>query len=88
MRGTEVHHRCMEHQAGSTIRVFRLLTFWMGMIAVAIAAADGSNASGASSEGEGMRANSVLLNGQWEFSIGDGDERAEKVLINMLQESP
>jgi len=28
-------------------------------------------------ESEGSRTNSTLLNGQWEFVVGDGGERAE-----------
>jgi hypothetical protein len=45
--------------------------------AMNISEANASTAAKASSEGEGMRVNSVVLNGDWEFVIGNGDEHAE-----------
>jgi len=51
-------------------------------ILAAVCAASGetvgaSNALKGSPDWEGRRANSVLLNGEWEFAPGDGSERAE-----------
>jgi hypothetical protein len=50
---------------------------WVVATAATIATANASNVLKASPEGEARRVNSVLLNGAWEFSPGDGDEHAE-----------
>ena len=71
-----MNHRYMQYQAKSRIAIYFSAVVWIVM-AAAIAAADRSNAPRASSEGEGMRASSVLLNGDWEYSTGDGSEHAE-----------
>jgi hypothetical protein len=69
----------MQIQAKSGIGIYLSAVVWIVMVMAAstIAAADRSNAPGASSEGEGMQTNPVLLNGDWEYSTGDGDEDAE-----------
>jgi hypothetical protein len=72
-----MHHRYVQYQAKGRIGICFSAVVWIGMAAAAIAAADRSNAPRASSEGEGMRTNSVLLNGDWEYSTGDGNEHAE-----------
>jgi len=46
-------------------------------IVVAATATRTANASNALADWEGRRTNSILLNGAWEFSLGDGGERAE-----------
>ena len=72
-----MNHRYMQYQAKSRIGIYFSAVVLVGMTAAAIAAADRSNAPRTSSEGEGMRTNSVLLNGDWEYSTGDGNEHAE-----------
>jgi len=47
------------------------------MIAALSGAVGASNTPGSLPDWEGRRANSILLNGDWEFSPGDGGERAE-----------
>jgi len=54
-----------------------LAVAWSILIVVATAAAEAPNAAGTHRMGEGWRTNSVSLNGEWEFSPGDGSERAE-----------
>jgi len=50
---------------------------WVVATAATIATANASNVLKTSPEGETRRVNSVLLNGAWEFSPGDGGEHAE-----------
>jgi hypothetical protein len=48
-----------------------------GAVTTASGTVRASDALSNSLDWEGRRANSVLLNGDWEFSVGDGSERAE-----------
>ena len=68
--------RCVHDQ---TLNV-RYLSVALGVVVIAIVgrAANASIAPTRSMDWEGRRANSVLLNGEWEFAPGDGNERAER----------
>jgi hypothetical protein len=63
--------RRVQQQTPSTIYACLLAT------AFAIGTASASDSLKTLPDWEGRRANSVLLNGDWEFSTGDGGERAE-----------
>ncbi len=54
-----------------------LLAATYAVTVASVAVAGASNVLNNSPDWEGRRENSVLLNGQWEFSVGDGSERAE-----------
>ncbi len=77
MKGTKMFQRRIGTTGNRRIMEYMFLMALIGIAVTAPAAANGSNAHKASSEGEGMRTNSVLLNGDWEYAIGHGDERAE-----------
>jgi hypothetical protein len=62
----------------------RILGGWCLLVMVCVVltesilfASEGGNRSSNPSRGEEMRMNSILLNGQWEYTIGNGDEQAE-----------
>ena len=57
-------------------RVVNRIFCALWVVAAAIASAGGATVDKPSSEGEGMRANSVALNGDWEFAI-DNREHVE-----------
>jgi hypothetical protein len=73
----EVHHRGVQDQASGVSGGCLLAVACVAVIAGAGAAADAANALRTPSAWEGGRANSILLNGTWEFCVGDGSERAE-----------
>lgn len=55
----------------------RTVIVFFCIIALATAALSASSTFAASSEGEGLRKNSILLSGGWKFASGREDERAE-----------
>ena len=65
----------MVHESRARKHAFAVV--WSILIVVATATAETPNAIGTHRMWEGWRANSVSLNGEWEFSPGDGNERAE-----------
>ena len=66
--------RCMQRKAPCAAGRTWFAVVWA---VVTASATWGANASNTLPESEGYRVNSVLLNGPWEFSVGDGGERAE-----------
>jgi hypothetical protein len=64
------------HDQTPNVRCF-LAAVCAVVIAAIGGAASASSTLRSSPDWEGWRTNSVLLNGDWEFSVGDGTERAE-----------
>ena len=69
--------RCVQDQASKVVGRCLSAVVCVAVIAAVCGAASASNTLKSSPDWEGRRANSILLNGDWEFSTGDGDEHAE-----------
>ena len=68
--------RCMQNRAWGVVGGCFSAIVCIVMI-TAVSRAGASNTSRNLSDWEGRRTNSILLNGDWEFSPGDGSEQAE-----------
>jgi len=68
-------HRCVQDQAANVVG--RCLFVAVGVVLTTAAVAPAADTARTLADWEGRRTNSILLNGSWEFSPGDGSERAE-----------
>ena len=69
--------RWVQDQPPGAVRRCLSTIVCVAAMAAVTRAADAPNTLKTSSDWEGRRANSILLNGDWEFSPGDGSEQAE-----------